>query len=132
MPLKVGLLVAGSEVNESSIRNSLMGQAEWNMLALQVLEDTRVLSLSKSSSVCFHSAIRIRFPLISYLYSLHKCVVNILSLHFLTNQAGNTPKNSINSANLAVPGKESRDTGSIAAGRFGASVNVFKVILAEV
>lgn len=40
MPLKVRFLVASSEVNEANLWNSLLGQAEWNMLSLQILEDT--------------------------------------------------------------------------------------------
>lgn len=40
MSPKAELLVTGCEVNESGIRHSLLRQAEWKMLALQVLEDT--------------------------------------------------------------------------------------------
>lgn len=68
----------------------------------------------------------------SYLESLNECVIDILSLHFLTNQAGNTTKNSINSADLAVPGKESGDSRSITTGRLGASVDVCLAGLAKI
>lgn len=101
------------------------------MLALQVLEDTRVLSLLRQLSVFFRIAIKLNVRMISYLDSLNKGVVDIFSLHFLTNKVGNATKNSINRANLAVPGKESGDSFSITTGRFGASINVYSVALAK-
>lgn len=48
--------------------------------------------------------------------SVHKRVVDILGLHFLTNQVGNAAKNGVDGGDLAIPSEKCRYSGSITAG----------------
>lgn len=62
---------------------------------------------------------------VSHLNSVHKSVVDILGLHSLADQVGNTTKNSVHCGDLAIPGEKRRDSSSVTTGRFGATVDVF-------
>lgn len=57
-----------------------------------------------------------------------KLFVDIVSLHLLTHQVGDSAQDGIDSGDLAVPGEQCGDALAINAGGLGASVDVLRVI----
>jgi hypothetical protein len=102
---------AGSEVDEPSVRYSLLGEAECNIFALKILENARVLSLEiVSIKLQLDRGIDNSKP---HLDSVHKCVVYILGLHFLTDQTGNSSEDGVHCGDLAIPGEKRRHSSPI-------------------